>query len=560
MKRALPGTKSKKATPASKPAAKRPAARRKSKPAKPKKSVAEKIAPTKRPNAKIRAAKPKTTKPKLIRKKAASSKTTKIMPPRPVKRKTTQRVVTRNRIIPPPPTVAVAEWITESPRPSAKPKVSRKIVRKAKPLKSLLAKEEAAVPFAIEDPAARTPTATALPTATARPKIARKIVRKSARKTVHPPPFTVPDFLLEGDGPSLALSGPGEKFSLGPTPPLDHFDEAKAPLPESYGTGRLFLTARDPHWLYAHWDFTMQEQFRYNAQSVDRHMVLRLHHADQPSRQISEVHVHPESRHWFTHVDDAGQKYFAEIGYYVTGRRWKSLATSDAQRTPPDNISADSTIQFATIPLELSFETMLALLQEHTGDAAPDLPLAQGIEQIRAQARHHFPRAASAPDWTPEQEQALAEILAAHRAGAALPGSEEFIPEKLWPEFSFDAEADAATAAATPTSYVSSFFGGGGPPDFWFNVNAELIVYGATDPQASLTFAGKKIPLHPDGSFRFHFALPDGQYELPISAVSADGTDSRAVELKFTRATEIRGDVTAASIDPALKAPPGERA
>jgi hypothetical protein len=85
---------------------------------------------------------------------------------------------------------------------------------------------------------------------------------------------------------------------------------------------------------------------------------------------------------------------------------------------------------------------------------------------------------------------------------------------------------------------VSSFFGGAEQKDFWFNVNAELIVYGATDPNATVTFAGKKIPLRADGSFRFHFALPDGQYELPVTAVSADGTDGRAAELKFSRRTE----------------------
>lgn len=404
----------------------------------------------------------------------------------------------------------------------------------------------------------------------ARPKVRRRLAKPPARITKSPrakrrtpvrarvrqlgkslsqPKFTVPAFLLEGDEPVHPVSGSGEKFALGPTPPLDHFDEATAALPDSYGTGRLFLTARDPHWLYAHWDFTMQEQFRYNSRSVDRHLVLRVHEAARPDRHISEIHVHPESRHWFTHVEDAGKKYLAEIGYYQTGRKWKSLAVSEPQSTPPDNISADSAIQFATIPLELSFETMLALLRA-SADEAPEqnLPLARALETIRARTRHDLPEAMYIADWTPEQEKALAAILGAARAGAALPSSPAFASEE-------SGLGGASLLDESPTSYVSSFFGGAAPKDFWFNLNAELIIYGATEPGATVTCAGKSVPLRADGSFRFHFALPDGRYELPVTAVSAAGTDGRAAELKFSRNTEVRGHVSVSPQDPALSPP-----
>jgi hypothetical protein len=88
---------------------------------------------------------------------------------------------------------------------------------------------------------------------------------------------------------------------------------------------------------------------------------------------------------------------------------------------------------------------------------------------------------------------------------------------------------------------------------FWFNVNAELIVYGATDPDATVSIGGRKIKLRPDGSFSYRFALPDGNYEMPVVAVSADETDGRAAELKFSRGTEYRGDVGAHPQDPSLQ-------
>jgi len=506
MKRALPGTKRKQATPARKPAAKRPSVRAKVKVAK---TAAKKRSPLKK--AKPAAVKTKLKKPKVVRAKVAQVKVAKAKITRP---KTARRKI-------------------------SKPKAVKPTVVKSPTLKRAATKLSMPAPAEILTPAP-------MPV---RPRAKRKVTPRQVGTILPKSRFTVPAFLLEGDEPSHPeVSGPGEKFSLGPTAPLDHFAEAVTPLPESYGTGRLFLTARDPHWLYAHWDFTREEQFRHNARSVDRHLVLRVHDQDQPAAPIAEYHVHPESKHWFAHVERAGEKYFAELGYYQSGRKWKSLTTSTPQRTPPDNISADATIEFATIPLELSFEKMLALLREQ-GDEVPEqnLPLARAIENIRARTRPDFPEAMRIADWTPEQEQALAEILAADRADLGSPNSQDSAREEM--DF---AVAGEAAAPDSPSSYVSSFFGGAGQKDFWFQVNAELIVYGATEPNATVTFAGKPVPLRPDGSFRFHFALPDGNYALPVVAVSADGTDGRAAELKFTRTTEIRGHVAAAPADPAL--------
>jgi hypothetical protein len=90
---------------------------------------------------------------------------------------------------------------------------------------------------------------------------------------------------------------------------------------------------------------------------------------------------------------------------------------------------------------------------------------------------------------------------------------------------------------------------------FWFNVNAELIVYGATEPDATVTIGGRTIKLRPDGSFSYRFALPDGKYELPVLATSADGDDSRSAELKFSRNTRYRGEVGVHPQDSALKPP-----
>ncbi|HWQ91847.1 MAG TPA: hypothetical protein VN673_09255, partial [Clostridia bacterium] len=89
---------------------------------------------------------------------------------------------------------------------------------------------------------------------------------------------------------------------------------------------------------------------------------------------------------------------------------------------------------------------------------------------------------------------------------------------------------------------------------FWFKVNAELIVYGATEPDAVVTIGGRQIRLRPDGTFSYRFALPDGTYQLPIQAVAVHG-DQRRADLSFYRGTRYEGEVGAQAQKPGLQAP-----
>lgn len=416
MKRATPGTKSKKATPARKLASPRSRTRIKAKSAKVKKTAIKKSSA--RPVAKRKSvhipAKRLAKKPTLGVRPSSGTAT------RPAKVVRKVRTTRKLKVAAPKNKLTALKTVV-----AQKPLAKLKTVRKAKVAKRI-----------------------------AVAKAPRKI---SARKPTRVSKTTLPAYLLEGDEPSfLTEAGAAEKFALGPSTPPDHFDEGNAPLPASYGTGKLFLTARDPHWLYAHWDFSHEEQFRHNARSVDRHLILRLHDESKPDKYAAEIHVHPESKHWFVHVDAAGTYYSTELGYYRTGRKWKSLATSEPMCTPPDNISTDSTVEFATIPLELSFETMLALLKEHSGDdAGQNIPLARALEMIHPLICADFPDAMHVSDWTTDREQSLAEILAAAGDGISLPSSQDSPRRKIVAD-------NESLFVDSSSSYASSFFGGTG--------------------------------------------------------------------------------------------------
>jgi hypothetical protein len=385
----------------------------------------------------------------------------------------------------------------------------------------------------------------------------------SARKTTAPAPepVAIPAILLEGDQPTApTASGPGQRYSLGPVPPVHSgTGEAAAELPEAYGTKRLLLTARDPHWLYTRWDLTREQQRQYNSLSADRHLVVRVYLGSIKGEPFTQVHVHPESNHWFIHVGQAGAKYLAQLGYYGAGGKWVAISTSEATLTPPDTMSDDVSAQFATIPIEIPFAELMALAREAVRQ---NIPLAEVIQQLRA---HGFPRFAmeTAPpaNWTPEQERALSSIITMDRVRRVWMGSleiTELIRRQLQQEISSMAAAQLSlpTSPGGAVSSVSSPFGGlAQGKGFWFNVNAELILYGATEPDAQVTIGGRVIKLRSDGTFSYRFALPDGAYELPAIAVSADQSDGRAAELKFSRNTEYRGEVGAHPQDPQLKPP-----
>ena len=107
--------------------------------------------------------------------------------------------------------------------------------------------------------------------------------------------------------PRRPPAAPAKNFPSAPTPPAQSFSGG-IELPEAYGTKKLFLTARDPHWLYAHWDLTREQQLKLNA-ALHRRPSGPAHLCRKRSKAIPtyEIHVHPESRHWFAHVERAGK-------------------------------------------------------------------------------------------------------------------------------------------------------------------------------------------------------------------------------------------------------------
>jgi hypothetical protein len=73
---------------------------------------------------------------------------------------------------------------------------------------------------------------------------------------------------------------------------------------------------------------------------------------------------------------------------------------------------------------------------------------------------------------------------------------------------------------------------------FHFEIDAELIVYGATEPNAKVTLQGEPVQLRPDGTFTVRFSLPDSRQIIPAVAASPDGVEERTIVLAVERNTK----------------------
>ena len=75
---------------------------------------------------------------------------------------------------------------------------------------------------------------------------------------------------------------------------------------------------------------------------------------------------------------------------------------------------------------------------------------------------------------------------------------------------------------------------------FWLVADAELVVFGATEPGAALTLCGEPVRLRDDGTFSVRMAFPDGKITMPVGAAAADGEQERGLTLRFERATQVK--------------------
>src|SRR5579859_1121643 len=348
--------------------------------------------------------------------------------------------------------------------------------------------------------------------------------------------------------PAAELSAHKFDVTPAPPPPRQVFQEEHlGELPDAYGTGQLFLTARDPHWLYTYWDLSWQQMADYRGQASDGRLLLRLFEKNH-SDPIQTLTLGHDSRNWYLPVNKAATTYSAELGYWKHDGHFHTINRSREATTPPDAVSTDTTARFVTIPIDISFRELFEIIRGHmrSGEA-----LADALHRLQlAGFRFPFKLGLELGPWTADQTAELEQILGGDLFRRIQMGSfeiTEWLSRRMTEELS-----SGMFSAFSPGG---SSWSGAPQKGFWFAVNAELIIYGATEPDATVTVDGKPIKLRSDGTFSFHYTFPDGQYKLPVVAISKDGDDKREAHLTFERQTREKGEVGKVKQPANLKSP-----
>ena len=201
------------------------------------------------------------------------------------------------------------------------------------------------------------------------------------------------------------------KFDVAPKPVARKqvfIEENLGDLPEAYGTGRLFLVARDPHWLYAYWDLSWQQMADARGQAVDGRLVLRVFEKNH-AQPVQELTLQHDSRNWYIHVGKATTTYNAQLGYWQHGGGFHVIGQSRETTTPSAAVSPDTTARFVTIPLEFSFRELMNLIRGQVRDGER---LADALHRLElAGFPFPFKVEVSLGPWTAEQAAALERLL-----------------------------------------------------------------------------------------------------------------------------------------------------
>jgi uncharacterized protein len=371
------------------------------------------------------------------------------------------------------------------------------------------------------------------------------------------------------------------KYEIAPQePPLPQTRpayEELGQLPESYGENTVFLIARDPKWLFTYWDVSPGS---FSANTDGGKVFLKVLFENGAEQSLIEINL--AARNWYIPVPDAATAYRVEIGYFDKGGEWLAVARSGTATTPADVLSEENEVDFATVPFHLSFQHLVDTVKAAMGEGES---LISAISRLQGEGRKLAFAAGKAPAWSEEQRQVLIALLGTELVDRVGLGSAEIdqllrkeLMKKLSPENASALAAKGLWGPAVSSLFsgiglwgpeVTSLFSGVGaswsaqpfskPREFFMHVNAEVIFYGGTHPDAKVTIDGKKIKLNPDGTFRYHFKFPDGNYKIPVIAVSPDKVETRSATLNFERATTRKGDVGHTAQPKRLKKPVGKK-
>jgi len=284
-----------------------------------------------------------------------------------------------------------------------------------------------------------------------------------------------------------------------------------APLSSSSdsGSSSLSFEAHGPQWGFAFWSLSNGDQARLH-EAGGSGLCLRiadvtgLNGSSPAPHALQELPVDPRAGQWGVALPLGNRLYRAELGLR-TSQGWVELVRSAPVMIPGFNDAPAPAPSFEPFAAPAAFDAPATANPPAAGPAAPALH-----ERMYQTATVRVRQLGRGSEVLHTLETLEGEHGGLNPSGVG-----------LWASGRNESGAGAVARQRS----------------FWLVADAELIVYGATDPAATLRIGSEVVPLNADGSFRIQVPFRDGQQLYPIEAIAADGEQRRSIVLQFERTT-----------------------
>jgi len=249
---------------------------------------------------------------------------------------------------------------------------------------------------------------------------------------------------------------------------------------------RIIAMVRDPYWLHVYWELSRSTYARaqaalgqewHTARPILRLMDVTSEETTSASeRHVRDIEVHGGVNNWYIDVAAPPRSFRVDIGYLSRRGKFFLLARSNLVCTPKAGVSDVLDENWASVQ---------------------------------------------------EQFQKIYNQSGGSSQTAVSNDLRELFEERL------RRPMHGLSLQSLGTGALASF-----GRDFHFELDAELIVYGATEPNARVTLQGEPVQLRPDGTFTVRFSLPDSRQIIPAVAASPDGVEERTIVLAVERNTK----------------------
>lgn len=277
-----------------------------------------------------------------------------------------------------------------------------------------------------------------------------------------------------GGGPALAGAAP-RPLTVIPPRALDH----------ACVKDRIIAMVRDPYWLHVYWELSRSTYARaqaalgqewHTARPILRLMDVSSEDTTSASeRHIRDIEIHGGVNNWYIDVAAPPRSFRVDVGYLSKRGKFFVLARSNVVTTPKAGVADALDENWASVQ-----EQYHKIYHQSNGNGSYATDLRELFEERLRRPMHHS---------LPLQSLGTGALASLGR-------------------------------------------------DFHFEIDAELIVYGATEPNAKVTLQGEPVQLRPDGTFTVRFSLPDSRQIIPAVAASPDGVEERTIVLAVERNTK----------------------